>query len=82
MSVENGYSRYACDRSERSHPNGIKPIEYMTQDDKRVREWIVDASYTDVNGVERKITLCPECAPTYMKIRQDQAKEMQLFMDQ
>lgn len=81
MSIEDGYSRFACDRSEQCHPDGKKPIEYLGEHDKRRNQWLT-AEYTDVNDVKRQVTLCPLCAPTFEKIKNDYAEELNLFMNQ
>ena len=64
MSIEEGYGRFACDRSEKSHPDGSRPIEYLSQEDKRRNEWAY-VSYVDANGVERTYVLCPFCKKKY-----------------
>lgn len=78
--IEEGYKRYACDRRDEDHADGKKPIEFMRDEDKRAGDWHVVA-WVDVNGVQRKSTLCEECWKKWESISYDQRKETQKFMD-
>lgn len=81
MSVEKGYSRYACDRAERAHRDGRKPIEYLQPADKRAKEW-TEGSYTDTSGVEINLTLCPECSAKFRSILATHDRDMTEFMQE
>lgn len=74
--VEQGYARYACDRAESAHADGVKPIAFMAATDKEAEKWIEDVPYTDANGVEMHMTLCPECAAKYRSILKTHQKDM------
>lgn len=75
---EPGYIRFACDRAEKAHGDGKKPVEFMTPEDKEAKEW-QEVQYVDSNGVTRKLLLCPECAEKYRSIAKSHAEELMAF---
>lgn len=79
--IEPGYSRYACDRAESAHEGGEKPIEYMTEEDKRAGEW-AQVEYVDEHGAPMRLTLCPECAARYREIEAAHASEVSRFANE
>lgn len=81
MSIEEGYIRYACDRSEKVHENGEKPIEFLTPDDKRSNEWH-QIVHRDKNGVETKYTLCEACFKKYQSVEQTWQNDFAEFIDE
>lgn len=78
--IEEGYARYACDRSENVHKDGKKPAEYMSEHDKRRDDWL-PVEWKDINGVTRKALLCPECAKEWRDMEQTEAKTHTKFID-
>lgn len=80
--VEQGYARYACDRAESAHAGGVKPIAFMAATDKEAGKWIDDVTYTDGNGVEMRMTLCPECAAKYLSILSTHQRDMIEFAEE
>lgn len=77
--IEQGYARYACDRAEKAHSDGRKPIAFMLPTDKEASEWLDDVEYIDVNGVTMRMTLCPECARKYESIKKTHDRDMAEF---
>lgn len=81
MAIEAGYSRYACDRSEKAHADGKKPIEYMKPDDKRAKDWTT-VKRPDAQGVPTERTFCPECSKKYASIETTWMRDFKEFIDE
>lgn len=79
--IEEGYARYACDRSEKSHKDGKKPVEYLSEHDKRRDDWL-PVEWKDIHGVTRKALLCPECAEKWRSIEKQEAQYHTKFIDE
>lgn len=79
--IEEGYSRYACDRAESAHRDGTRPVEFYRPEDKAVERWI-QVDYTDTNDVRMRLTLCPECAEKYASIKATQDRDMTEFANE
>lgn len=68
MGVKDGFSCYECDRSAKAHPDGIKPSEYLQDEDPKVKGWHT-VTHTDLNGVTKTYTLCQSCFDKYQSIQ-------------
>lgn len=81
MSIEEGYARYACDRPEKAHSDGKKPIVFLNPYDKRKDDWY-SFEHTDENGVTTKYTICPDCYEKYQSVLKTWQKDFFEFIHQ
>ena len=78
MPIKEGFACFACDRPDKAHKDGKAPEVCLREGERARVEWI-DTAYTDEHGVEQRLTLCPECAEAYRKLRLKQAAELSRF---
>ena len=78
MAIKEGFACFACDRPDKAHKDGKAPEVCLREGERARVEWI-DTAYTDEHGVEQRLTLCPECAEAYRKLRLKQAAELSRF---
>ena len=78
---EAGYSRYACDRAEREHEDGRRPIEFHQPSDKATDGWL-QIEYRDTGGVTMSMALCPECTAYYRSIMYKYDRDMTVFSNE
>ena len=64
MGVDEGYTRYACDREATMHDDGKKPEEYIKPGSSEESNWHL-VKYMDFNQVVREYCLCNECYDKY-----------------
>lgn len=80
MAVEDGYSRYSCDRSDAVH--GGHPItEYLSAGSARRDDWHSE-SYTDEHGVTIDYTLCPACWEKHQSIKATWDRDFREFFQE
>lgn len=81
MAIEEGYARFACDRSPKVHPNVDDAVAFLHKDDKQRDDW-VQISHTDSNGVTINYTLCPECAAKYASVKETWDRDFREFAEE
>lgn len=78
--IEAGHM-YGCSRQDKAHDDGHRPMVFMNEHDKAKDNWHA-VSWTDANGVERRMLLCPECWQKYLSILGAFQSDMQEFEDE
>lgn len=81
MSVDEGYTRYACDRAATMHDDGKKPEEYIKPGSSEESNWHL-VKYMDFNQVVREYCLCDECYDKYKAMHQYFDKDFTQFINQ
>lgn len=81
MSVEEGYTRYACDRSAKMHDDGKKPEAYLKPGSNEESNWHL-IKYMDFNQVVREYCLCNECYDKFKTMQQHFDKDFAQFINQ
>lgn len=72
---------YVCDRAERAHASGEKTEQFVQEGDKAGDAWRT-VVWTDGNGVERKMLICPECVEKYASIEETHQNDMREFEEE
>lgn len=75
--IEEGHM-YGCTRAEGAHADGRKPRVFMNEHDKARADWHA-VSWTDANGVEHPMLLCPECWGKYQSVEKSHQRDMYDF---
>lgn len=78
MSIKEGFACFACDRPDKAHKDGKAPEVYLQEGESARKEWLSTA-WTDAQGVERPIVLCPECADKFRELEKDAARNFAQF---
>lgn len=81
MGIEEGFSRYACDRSDKAHASGKKAVSWLRQDDKERGRWAT-VEHTDDLGVTTRLTLCPECLEKYRSVKETWNRDFREFAEE
>lgn len=81
MAIEEGYTRFACDRAEKAHKNGKKPEAYLSEYDKECDDWHT-VEWVDAHNIKMHYTLCPECWPKYQATLKKFQKDVQDIMNE
>ena len=81
MGVEEGYGRFACDRSGAAHRSGKATEEFLAQDDVKRKEWTT-VSHIDELGVPVTLTLCPECQEKYHSVKETWDRDFREFAEE
>lgn len=80
MAIEDGYTRYCCDRTEKVHKGNVKPAAYLLPNDKARDNWH-EVEFVDTLGVPMRYMLCPDCFSAWTDLVKKHTYEQQQFMN-
>lgn len=73
MPIKTGFDFFGCDRADKAHKSGKAPGVFLQKGESAREEWL-QTTWTDAQGVERPIVLCPECASKFRELQKDAAR--------
>ena len=81
MPIKTGFDFCGCDRADKAHKSGEAPGVFLQEDESARKEWL-QTTWTDAQGVERPIVLCPECASKFRELQKDAARSFAQFANE
>lgn len=81
MPIKTGFDFFGCDRADKAHKSGEAPGVFLQEDESARKEWL-QTTWTDAQGVERPIVLCPECASKFRELQKDAAHSFAQFANE
>lgn len=78
MPIKTGFDFFGCDRADKAHKSGEAPGVFLQEDESARKEWL-QTTWTDAQGVERPIVLCPECASKFRELQKDAVRSFAQF---
>lgn len=81
MPIKTGFDFFGCDRADKAHKSGEAPGVFLQEDESARKEWL-RTTWTDAQGVERPIVLCPECASKFRELQKDAARRSARFANE
>ena len=81
MPIKTGFDFFGCDRADKAHKSGEAPGVVLQEDASARKEWL-QTTWTDAQGVERPIVLCPECASKFRELQKDAARSFAQFANE
>lgn len=81
MPIKTGFDFFGCDRADKAHKSGEAPGVFLQEDESARKEWL-QTTWTDAQGVERPIVLCPECASKLRELQKDAARSFAQFANE
>lgn len=81
MPIKTGFDFFGCDRADKAHKSGEAPGVFLQEDESARKEWL-QTTWTDAQGVERPIVLCPECASKFRELHKDAARSFAQFANE
>lgn len=81
MTIKTGFDFFGCDRADKAHKSGKAPGVFLQEGESARKEWLSTA-WTDAQGVERPIVLCPECADKFRELEKDAARNFAQFANE
>lgn len=79
MPVEDGYTRYACDRQWNAHSDMKVPANFLLPGSKAADDWH-EVEHIDANGAPVKVELCEECYEKYIEMKKRHDEEFYQFL--
>lgn len=81
MPIKTGFDFFGCDRADKAHKSGKAPGVFLQEGESARKEWLSTA-WTDAQGVECLIVLCPECADKFRELEKDAARSFAQFANE
>lgn len=81
MPIKTGFDFFGCDRADKAHKSGEAPGVFLQKGESAREEWL-QTTWTDAQGVERPIVLCPECASKLRELQKDAARSFAQFANE
>ncbi len=81
MPIKTGFDFFGCDRADKAHKSGEAPGVFLQEDESARKEWL-QTTWTDAQGVESPIVLCPECASKFRELQKDAARSFAQFANE